>query len=88
MTTKHASLGSEDHCSTCCVDKSNEDDYKKYCLIDVAQVDDDVIVNVDALATYLRERRTQGNLYMVFKFLHLKTRRMLRQNARAWGQNH
>jgi len=33
----------------------------------VAQVDDDVIVNVDALATYLRERRTQGNLYMVCK---------------------
>lgn len=29
------------------------------------QVDDDVIVNVKALAAYLRERRTHGNLYMV-----------------------
>ena len=29
------------------------------------QVDDDVIINVKALAEYLRERRTHGNLYMV-----------------------
>lgn len=29
------------------------------------QVDDDVIVDVKALAAYLRERRTSGNLYMV-----------------------
>jgi hypothetical protein len=28
-------------------------------------VDDDVIVNVKALAEYLRERRSRGNLYMV-----------------------
>lgn len=30
-----------------------------------SQVDDDVLVNLKALAAYLRERRTQGNLYMV-----------------------
>lgn len=29
------------------------------------KIDDDVAVNVDALAHYLRERRTQGNLYVV-----------------------
>lgn len=29
------------------------------------QVDDDVIVDTKALAAYLRERRTRGNLYMV-----------------------
>ena len=29
------------------------------------KVDDDVAVNVDAMATYLRERRSQGNLYLV-----------------------
>ena len=29
------------------------------------KIDDDVAVNVDALADYLDERRTQGNLYLV-----------------------
>ena len=29
------------------------------------QVDDDVAVNVAALTTYLKDRRTQGNLYLV-----------------------
>ena len=29
------------------------------------QVDDDVIVNIDALESYLQERRHRGNLYMV-----------------------
>ena len=29
------------------------------------KVDDDVAVNVDAMAAYLRERRSQGNLYLV-----------------------
>ena len=29
------------------------------------KVDDDVAVNVDAMAQYLGERRSQGNLYLV-----------------------
>ena len=34
------------------------------------KVDDDVAVNVDALADYLDARRTQGNLYLVSKLAH------------------
>lgn len=35
------------------------------------KIDDDVAVNVDALADYLDARRTQGNLYLVGSCQHV-----------------
>lgn len=52
------------------------------------KIDDDVAVNVEALASYLQQRRSQGNLYLVrnrfsFEEKHLKKLSTLIVNAPA-----